>query len=88
MALNAGVVQLVECLLAKEKVTGSSPVARSFISLMAAWPPFLTDDIKWRRGQVVRQGSAKPSSRVQIPSTPQFFCGDMNWSGIHIPTIL
>jgi hypothetical protein len=27
--LDAGVVQLVECLLAKEKVTGSSPVARS-----------------------------------------------------------
>jgi hypothetical protein len=25
----------------------------------------------WRRGQVVRQGSAKPSSRVRIPSTPQ-----------------
>jgi hypothetical protein len=26
---NAGVVQLVECLLAKEKVVGSSPIARS-----------------------------------------------------------
>ena len=25
----------------------------------------------WRRGQVVRQGSAKPSSRVRIPSSPQ-----------------
>ena len=25
----AGVVQLVECLLAKEKVVGSSPIARS-----------------------------------------------------------
>ena len=24
----------------------------------------------WRRGQVVRQGSAKSSSGVQIPSTP------------------
>jgi hypothetical protein len=28
LPLYAGVVQLVECLLAKEKVTGSSPVAR------------------------------------------------------------
>ena len=27
----AGVVQLVECLLAKEKVVGSSPIARSLI---------------------------------------------------------
>ena len=26
---NAGMVQLVECFLAKEEVTGSSPVARS-----------------------------------------------------------
>ncbi len=26
---NAGVVQLVECLLAKEKVVGSNPIARS-----------------------------------------------------------
>jgi hypothetical protein len=30
---HAGMVQLVECLLAKEKVTGSSPVARSKRSL-------------------------------------------------------
>ena len=29
MVENAGIVQLVEHLLAKEKVTGSSPVARS-----------------------------------------------------------
>jgi hypothetical protein len=29
-AESAGIVQLVEHLLAKEKVTGSSPVARSF----------------------------------------------------------
>jgi hypothetical protein len=28
-ASDAGVVQLVECLLAKEKVVGSSPIARS-----------------------------------------------------------
>jgi hypothetical protein len=30
--LFAGVVQLVECLLAKEKVVGSSPIARSTIT--------------------------------------------------------
>ena len=29
--LQAGVVQLVECLLAKEKVVGSNPIARSKI---------------------------------------------------------
>ena len=31
-------VQLVECLLAKEKVTGSSPVARSENQITATWP--------------------------------------------------
>ena len=43
---TAGVVQLVERLLAKEKVMGSNPTARSIYL--------------WRRGQVARQGSAKP----------------------------
>jgi hypothetical protein len=33
----AGVVQLVECLLAKEKVVGSSPIAR-FVMTLATWP--------------------------------------------------
>jgi hypothetical protein len=33
----AGVVQLVERLLAKEKVVGSNPIARSLLS-MASWP--------------------------------------------------
>ena len=33
----AGVVQLVERLLAKEKVVGSSPIARSYY-YMASWP--------------------------------------------------
>jgi hypothetical protein len=51
----AGVVQLVERFLAKEKVVGSSPIARSLKSI----------DLKTnyldnrRRGQVARQGSAK-----------------------------
>lgn len=31
-------VQLVECLLAKEKVTGSNPVARSENQIAATWP--------------------------------------------------
>ncbi len=44
---DAGVVQLVERFLAKEKIVGSSPIARSFYR-------------ERRRGQVVRQGSAKP----------------------------
>jgi hypothetical protein len=54
-------------LLAKEKVVGSNPIAR------------LTVEI-WRRGQVVRQGSAKPSSRVRIPSTP------LNMDGVRLLT--
>ena len=53
----AGIVQLVEHLLAKEKVASSSLAARSF---------FLR-----RHGQVARQGSAKPSSSVQIRLSPQ-----------------
>jgi hypothetical protein len=39
-AEHAGIVQLVEHLLAKEKVTGSSPVARSFLCMygdVAKW---------------------------------------------------
>ena len=40
-------------LLAKEKVVGSNPIARSVVL--------------WRRGQVVRQGSAKPLFRGSNP---------------------
>jgi hypothetical protein len=36
--VHAGMVQLVECLLAKEKVTGSNPVARSEDQIAATWP--------------------------------------------------
>ena len=54
---DCGRSTVVVRLLAKEKVVGSNPIARSVIH-------------NRRRGQVVRQGSAKPSSRVQIPSTP------------------
>ena len=38
------------------------------IGLSISNPQFIIK--AWRRGQVVRQGSAKPSSRVRIPSTP------------------
>ena len=62
-------------LLAKEKVVGSNPIARSKRLRIADWYMFnqqssIYNEVSWRRGQVVRQGSAKPSSRVQIPSTP------------------
>jgi hypothetical protein len=47
---NAGVVQLVECLLAKEKVVGSSPIARSLFrketGLFNKWLP--GDVAKWQ----------------------------------------
>jgi hypothetical protein len=46
----------VEHLLAKERVVGSNPIARSVLTR--------------RRSQVERQRSAKPRSRVQIPSSP------------------
>ena len=63
----AGVVQLVERLLAKEKVVSSSLIARS--SRLIAEVISL---IFRRRGQVVRQESAKLSSWVQFPSSPLF----------------
>ncbi len=44
---------MVVRLLAKEKVVGSNPIARSVLL--------------WRRGQVVRQGSAKPLFRGSNP---------------------
>ena len=45
---------MVQRLLAKEKFVGSNPIARSCFS-------------QWRRGQVVRQGSAKPLFRGSNP---------------------
>jgi uncharacterized protein len=56
--MTRGRGSVVERLLAKEKATGSNPVARSGFSNGRHYClPFLV----WRRGQVVRQGSAKPS---------------------------
>ena len=65
-------------LLAKEKVVGSNPIARSSdcglmiddCRLSISSPQSTIWNSIWRRGQVARQGSAKPSSWVQIPSTP------------------
>ena len=65
-------------LLAKEKVVGSNPIARSDFSVngwqLGSWRAIGCQPIcciTWRRRQVARQGSAKPSSWVQIPSSPQ-----------------
>jgi hypothetical protein len=52
---------VVEHLLAKERVVGSNPIARSL---------FKSAEGPRRRSQVERQRSAKPRSRVQIPSSP------------------
>ncbi len=57
--MNAGVAQLVERVLAKDEVAGSNPVSRSIY-----YP------VSGRCGRVVRQRSAKPSTRVRIPATP------------------
>ena len=59
-------------LLAKEKVVGSNPIARSNMKGcgLENVPSAILIVYIWRRGQVVRQGSAKSSSGVQIPSTP------------------
>ena len=53
MLLVCGLSSAVECLLAKEKVKGSNPLARLF---------------SWRRSQVVRQGSAKALFVGSIPT--------------------
>ncbi len=63
LAKKRGRGSVVERLLAKEKVVGSNPIARSNdgglqIDKLVNQQSSLC---KWRRGQVVRQGSAKPS---------------------------
>ena len=74
---RAEVAQLVEHNLAKVGVAGSSPVFRSIICKRAGpfGRLFFTADVhsqlaEWRRGQVVRQGPAKPSPPVRIRSSP------------------
>ena len=69
--------QLVEHNLAKVGVAGSSPVFRSIICKRAGpfGRLFFTAGVhsqlaEWRRGQVVRQGPAKPSPPVRIRSSP------------------
>ena len=58
---------VVECDLAKVEVAGSNPVSRS---IFLSRPAILH---RRRRGQVVRQRSAKPPSPVQIRAAPPFF---------------
>ena len=74
---NCGRSTAVVRLLAKEKVVGSNPIARS--SSINGWHEWFSAshllpakmlNNAWRRRQVARQGSAKPSSWVQIPSSP------------------
>ncbi len=66
--LQADMAQLVEHNLAKVGVAGSSPVFRSMLSQEPAFQSALL--LRWRRGQVVRQGPAKPSPPVRIRSSP------------------
>ena len=71
---HAGVVQSVERLLAKEKVESSSLFARSgkCIRLVSygrsgrRYQFLFSGDV----AKLVRQGSAKPPSRVRVPSSP------------------
>ena len=57
---SGGCSSVVERLLAKEKVESSNLFARS-INLPAGLSIKRPAGFVWRRGQVVRQGSAKPS---------------------------
>jgi hypothetical protein len=61
--LSCGSGSVVEHRLAKARVAGSNPVFRSSIYLHSPY-------IKWRHSQVVRHGSAKPLSPVQIRVPP------------------
>ncbi len=56
----AGVVQLVERLLAKEKVVGSSPIARSNTSQAAGKKNVRAALFYGDVAKLARQGSAKP----------------------------
>ena len=55
-ACLAGIVQLVEHLLAKEKVTGSNPVARSFLQMAdGRWLDYIKPfAISWFTGDVAK----------------------------------
>ena len=65
-----GCSSVVERLLAKEKVESSNLFAR-FIESDRQVNNYLPVWF-WRRGQVVRQGSAKPLSPVRIRSSPLY----------------
>ena len=62
---------MVKRLLAKEKIAGPNPVSRSEQRLMRLRQGIsLLFERRWRRRQVARQGSAKPSPWVRFPSSP------------------
>ena len=60
---SADVAQLVERNLAKVEVAGSNPVVRS--AGRSIGPPLFGAVAEW-----IRQGSAKPSTRVRFPAAP------------------
>ena len=71
-ALLADVAQLVARNLAKVQVAGSNPVVRSHIRRLdcSHKAQRSNGDILWSGGREARQGTANPSTRVQIPSRP------------------
>jgi hypothetical protein len=70
----AGVVQLVEHLLAKEKVTGSSPVTRSkpgLVATKAISPVFCGDVAKMDKAEVCKTSITGSSPVVALNKHPQ-----------------
>jgi hypothetical protein len=69
---NAGVVQLVECLLAKEKVVGSNPIARSVYGQYV----FYGDVAKWQgKGLQNPHHGFKSHRRLTYESVKGFILG-------------
>ncbi len=78
---HADVAQLVARNLAKVQVAGSNPVVRSdrasfenikrrFLSNEEGLRAIGNPEISWWNGREARQGTANPSTRVQIPFPP------------------
>ena len=71
--LLADVAQLVARNLAKVQVAGSNPVVRSDVRRLDSTlfeDENLTAIFVWSGGREARQGTANPSTRVQIPFRP------------------
>jgi hypothetical protein len=78
-ALLADVAQLVARNLAKVQVAGSNPVVRSDTRRLDSTlfeELNLTAIFVWSGGREARQGTANPSTRVQIPSRPPLLMQD------------